>query len=92
MAIGIHIAHVALMNVNLKTGLVINKNSASTSINDMLETEKQHRVIYNPEIPSTTGNPTTEQYLKNEAQQNYVVRYFGQHLIVTYNKSDENAA
>lgn len=92
MAIGIHIAKVGLLDINLKTGMVINKNDPTTSINDMLHTEKQHRVLADPNIPSTAGNPTTEQYLINEAAINYTVRFYGQHLIITYNEHDINAA
>ncbi len=92
MAIGIHVARVGFFAVSKTTGQVVSKDSKITSINDVLETEHQHRVIVDAAIANTANNPTVKRYLELEAASNYVLRHMDQNTIITYNQSQINSA
>lgn len=93
MAVGIRIARVGFFAINKMTGQKVDKNSPSTTINDVLMTEHQHRVIEDlVNAPNSSGNPTVADYLKLEATQDYVVYHMDQTMIVTYDQGALNAA
>lgn len=91
MAIGIHIAKVALMPVN-SLGTVIDKNAPQTTIKQMLTTSSEHRVVEDAAISTTTGNPTIDNYLKAEAAIDYVLYHMDQYNIITYDQGAINSA
>lgn len=89
MAIGIHVATIVLKPVSAY-GTVINKDTASML--SMLESTEEHRVMEDASIPNTAGFPTIANYLKLEADDNYIIRHLDQYMIITYDAAAINAA
>lgn len=84
-AVPIRVARVGFLAVNSRTGAVIDKNNPSTTVNDVMQTSHQHRVLQDiTNAPNSTGNPTVDDYLRREAGDGYVVRHMDQNMIVTY--------
>jgi len=77
----VHVVRVALMQVN-GLGAIVNKNN--TSINGMLGTSTEHRVIEDTSIQSSVGNPTVKEYLEAEDLLAFTLNYMDQTFIITY--------
>lgn len=92
MAIGIHIVRTAFKGVNRVTGAVVDKESPTTSIGDVMQTEHRHVVLTDTTIPNSANHPTVDQYLKLEAQSNYILYHIDQTTIITYDQSAINNA
>lgn len=93
MAVGIHIARVAFLPINKKTGLPVDKGSPTTTINDTLQTEHRHVVL--PDVtnaPNSANYPTVDAYLRLEATTDFVVYHMDQNMIVTYDQGALNTA
>lgn len=90
MAIGIHVVSVGYFSVNVNTNQVINKEDPATTINDVLHTEHQHRVVPITSIPSSANYPTVAAYLEAEAAGNYVLQFMSQTMIITYDQHAMN--
>ena len=85
MAIGVHIVHVGLIPVN-ELGAVVNKMSAT--IQQMITSSSEHRVMESASVPNSAGNPTVDNYITAEADDGYVVYHLDQYTIVTYAIAD----
>jgi hypothetical protein len=81
MVVGLHIARVGIFNVD---GLGNVLSNDSTSIKQRLMADMKHLVIEDDTISNTSGNPTVEEYLKLEADDNYVLSHIDQSTIITY--------
>lgn len=77
----VHVARIHLMQVN-STGGIVDKNN--TSIDGMLRTSTEHRVVADATIPNTAGNPTVKTYLELEEAGGFRMVYMDQNTIVTY--------
>lgn len=86
MAISIHIARVGLLNSD-NFGNVLKKDNPNVTIKQFLDTSMTHRVLEDSTIPTTSGNPTVENYLKAEAANDYVLEHMDQTMIVTYKRT-----
>ena len=89
-AIGCHIARISMIPVSGITGQIINKNTAT--IADVLKSSTEPRVIADPAIPNTVGNPTIANYILIEAASGWVLYHIDQTMIVTYSGADLNKA
>ncbi len=83
MAVNVHIVRVRFVAVS-PAGVVIDKNAATTTINDVLRSEHQHRVIPTAAVPSSEDGPTIEDYIIAEAAAGYKVHHMDQTTIITY--------
>jgi hypothetical protein len=81
MATPIHVARIQIMPVN-SVGVVVNKNQAT--IGQMMQTSSEERVIIDPLLPHTAGNPTPKEYLELEAADDFLLRHIDQTYIITY--------
>jgi len=84
MAIGIHVARVEFVAVNPRTNLVVDKGDVNTKLSDVLCTTHEHRVVADPDIPSSAGRPTVKRYLELEASFDYKLQYMDQNTVITY--------
>lgn len=84
MATPIHVARIALMQVN-PVGAVVSKSTAS--IAQMMQCSGEDRVIEDAGIPNTANNPTPKAYLELEAADDFVLNHIDQTYIVTYKTS-----
>jgi len=91
MAIGIHVAFTRFVGVD-SAGNVVNKSDPATTIRHVLSTTHEHRVIPDPGIANSAGNPTIKEYLELEASINYVIGHVSQNMIVTYDSVAINNA
>lgn len=91
MAIGIHIVRTGVFTVDQSNNR-IDKNAASTTINQLKNTHHEFLVIPDSTIPNSTGYPTVKEYLEAEASDNFVLSHLDQTTIITYNQADMNAA
>jgi len=92
MAISIHVAQVGLFSVDATTGLKIDKDSTSVTINQMKNTEQRHLVIPDAGIPNTTNSPSVKEYLELEASSDFILGHMDQYTIVTYDRGNVNDA
>ncbi len=46
-------------------------------------TTSEHRVIENPNVPNSEGNPTIESYLNLEDDDSFFIKFIGVNMIVT---------
>ena len=83
MAISVHIARVAFLQVDA-VGNVVSKDSITNTINMQLSGSHEHRILQDDAIPNTAGNPTVKRYLELEAADDYVMQYMDQNTIITY--------
>jgi hypothetical protein len=81
MATPIHVARIALMPVNA-AGAVVVKNQAT--IREMMDTSSEERVMTDPLLPHTVGNPTPKAYLELEAGDDFLLYHIDQTYIITY--------
>ncbi len=91
MAIGIHVVRVGLFTVD-SNNTRIDKNSASTTINQLKNTRHEFLVIPDAAITTSSSYPTVQAYLEAEAVLGYVLYHIDQTMIVTYKQADINAA
>lgn len=90
MAIGIHVARTGLFTVDQSNNR-IDKNAASTTINQLKNTHHEFLVLPDASIPNSLGYPTIKAYLESEANDNFVLSHMDQTMIVTYNQADMNS-
>jgi len=86
MAIGIHVARVNFVAVDL-AGQFLDKNaetSTPATIGEMTNFSNEHRIMLNPAIPNSANYPRVSAYLELEADDNYVLHYMDQNTVVTY--------
>jgi hypothetical protein len=83
MAINIHVARVAVFNVDM-AGNVVKKDDPTVTLRQHLQTQIDHRVLEDPTISTTANNPSVADYIKAEAANDYVVQYMDQTTIITY--------
>ncbi|MEM3097453.1 MAG: hypothetical protein QXU32_01870 [Nitrososphaerales archaeon] len=90
----IHVAKIGLMQVDVSTGNVINKDASAikdfrTQLQPVTTRPREwtieHRVIEDPTIPNTTGNPTIKAYLEAEDAAGLKLVYMDQYTIITQN-------
>jgi hypothetical protein len=75
----IHKVNTQLMKVNAVGG-IIDKDS---SIQENLVFSTEHRIIPNDNVPNSQGYPTIANYLRAEAQDNYLPAHIDQYTIIT---------
>ena len=92
MAISIHVAQVGLFSIDATTGLKLNKDSNSVTINQMKNTEQRHLVIPDAGIPNSTNSPSVKEYLELEASSDFIIHHMDQYTIVTYDRGEVNDA
>lgn len=83
MAFQVHVARVAVLNVDM-AGNVVKKDDPSVSLKQQLQTQIDHRVLEDSAIANTTGNPSVKDYLEAEAGDDYVLQHIDQTTIITY--------
>ena len=91
MAIGVHFVRLGLFTVDIN-GARIDKSGLGASINTMKSTSMEFLVIPDATVPNSSGYPTMREYIKLEADDNYVVSHIDQSIIITYNQSQVNSA
>lgn len=83
MAVAIHIAHIAFLPINKRTGKVVDKNNST--INETLATEHRHVILPDTiKSPNSIDHPSVDEYLILEAAGGFVLKYMDQNTIVTY--------
>ena len=88
-AVPCHVARVNNIPVSAMTGKTVNKNTAT--IQQMLTTSTEPRVMQDPQIPNTANNPTIKDYIMLEAASGYIATFVSQNMIITYDHSTFNA-
>ena len=91
MAVSIRLATIRLVNVDNDTGQIVDKNSRTTKMSDVLRSTALPRVYQNGTGSSESPNagsesvtpPSIEAYLEAEAADNHAIAYFGQNMIIT---------
>lgn len=83
MAFSIHIARVAVLNVD-HLGNVLKKDDPNVTLRQQLQTHMDHRVLADSAIPNSANNPAVKDYIEAEAASNYVVQHIDQTTIITY--------
>tara|TARA_R110000868_G_scaffold45841_27_gene151881 strand:- start:1865 stop:3544 length:1680 start_codon:yes stop_codon:yes gene_type:complete len=78
----IHTARVGLFSVDA-VGNVFNKNDQNVTMSQILRSSTEQRIIIDSSNSNTIGNPTVKNYLKLEAEDNFVTEYFSENLIIT---------
>jgi len=91
MAIGVHFVRLGLFTVDIN-GARIDKSGLGASINTMKSTSMEFLVIPDATVPNSSGYPTMKEYIKLEADDNFVVSHIDQSIIITYNQSQVNSA
>ena len=86
MAIGIHVAIIGLVNVEFDNSTVVYSKSTAT-LGQVKRSAQEPRILEDPDLPNTSGNPTIKQYLELEAAGDYVLRHIDQTYIITYEVS-----
>jgi hypothetical protein len=86
MAIQVHVARVAFLQVNA-VGTVVSKDAVDTPLSEHLSGSHEHRLLEDTNIPNTSGNPTVKTYLESEASDDYVLNYMDQNTIITYQRT-----
>lgn len=89
MAIRIHVARTAFLKIS-GDGTVLKDKSGT--IKDNLTGSHEHRVLEDSTNTNTTNHPTIDNYLTAEAEDDFVLYYLDQNMVVTYNQSDINDA
>ena len=82
MPLTVHVVNTRLVNVD-NTGMIIDKNSEDTTINQMKNTRMESRIIPDSSIPSSTGYPTIKEYLTLEADAGFILNHIDQTYIIT---------
>lgn len=83
MAMNVHVARVAALNVD-PAGNVVKKDDPDVSLRQQLQTQLDHRVLEDSAISNTSGNPSVKDYIEAEAGDDYVVHHMDQTTIITY--------
>lgn len=88
MAVSIHTVRVGFFSttktLNGSAGTVIDKNGTTTTINDVLNSVHEHRIIPDTSVTNSANYPRVDDYLKLEAAAGYIVKHMDQNMIVTY--------
>jgi hypothetical protein len=79
----IHIAYVRPVDIN-SVGTVVDRNSKSTTLFSLTDTEKQMRVIPGSLSPNAHDYPTIETYLVRENSGGFILNHMDNNMIVTY--------
>ncbi len=82
MSLNVHVARVGIFNVDA-LGARIDKNSPSTTINQLKSTRQEALVIADVAIPSSYGYPTVKEYVENEAVLGYELLYMDASFVIT---------
>jgi hypothetical protein len=83
MAVEVHIAELAYLNV-LPDGRVVRRsNQANLSINEMLKFDTEFRVTADSGNTNTNGSPTIKTYLEREAADGFEPVQVFQTMIIT---------
>lgn len=91
MAVGCHVATIKLVWVN-KVGTVVDKSAASTKLQDVLDCATELRIVPDPNIATTSGWPRVSDYIKLEADNDYILGHLDQTYVITYAVADINGA
>ena len=91
MAVARHVVKLGLFSVD-STGTRIDKESGTTTINQMKSAELQHLVIPDTDITNSANYPTVKSYLELEAVDDFVLGHLDQYMIVTYDRGAMNDA
>lgn len=83
MAISVHVARVAFLQVNA-VGAVVSKDDSTAALSEHLSGSHEHRLLEDTNIANTSGNPSVKTYLESEASDDYVLNYMDQNTIITY--------
>jgi hypothetical protein len=86
-AITAHVAQIAFMAINKRTGQPLNKKDPDTTIADTLAAEYKQVILpdtTNPSSTTPTKYPTINEYIQREAGAGFKVQYMNQNTIVTY--------
>lgn len=81
-AIGCHVAFVKMVPCN-SLGTPVPKDTAT--IGQRMTSSEEPRIVIDPNIPSSAGNPTIMAYLLAEAALGYKAAVVTNTMIVTYN-------
>lgn len=85
MAVTIHYVNIQLVRLDA-TGTLVGSGNVSTptvSMNGMLNFTTEHRIMADPDVPSSLDYPTIKQYLINESSAGFSVIQVAQSFIVT---------
>lgn len=78
----IHVVNTGLFPIDA-TGNVITKTSRTTTINTMLTTSMEHRIIPDDSIATSADYPSVKDYLIAEEALGYLLQHMDQTYIVT---------
>ena len=89
MSITRRIVRVGLFSVD-SAGVRIDKESGSTTINQLKSADLKQLVIPDADIPNSANYPTVKAYLELEAADDHVVSHIDQYMIITYDRGAMN--
>lgn len=84
MAVETHFAELGLFHVNPASGRVYQRGTGGDlTIKESLVFETQQRVVEKASNDHTSGNPTLEEYLQLEAEDDFQLKEVNQSFVVT---------
>ena len=83
----VHLVHTNFMTVTQSGDVLPGKVGTIDQV--ISNTTSEHRVIENPNVPSSNGNPTLESYLNLEDDAGFHLRFMGVNIIVTSDAGSE---
>ncbi len=78
-----HVASLQLMHYDNVTGAIIDKSNPATTLLALAKSSTDFRVVVDPAIPNTAGNPTIKAYLIAEALAGFLLKHIDQTFIIT---------
>jgi len=83
MAVSVHVAAMGLFRINQSTGRIYQVGKDSVTIKEALSFVEEHRLVDDPTIPTTSGNPTIRGFLELEAAAGFEPVQVDQSMIIT---------
>ena len=77
----VHLVYTNYVTVDAAGNVLAGKTGTIDQV--ISDTTSEHRVIENPNVPNSAGNPTIEAYLNLEFDDSHHVRFMGINMIVT---------
>lgn len=76
----VNVVHVNFMTVDADGNVLAGKTG---TINQVMTANSEHRIVENPNVPNSLGNPTIEAYLNAEDAAGRKVAFMSMNMIVT---------
>lgn len=80
----VHIVKMGPVRISNATGSSMTVVGSGATIAQVIDSSKELRVLENPNVPSSAGNPTLEDYLIAEDAAGFQLRHLDNVYIITY--------